>query len=284
MKKTALLLWILSYLPLYALPLGNPAEPSLFPIYCYSGCSWDYFNVGLGYYGDFVFNRRMATSIPSTMPKTEITTQAGYLVANAFDTIDLFTSLGVSKITLLGRGKDFGGGSVQAGVPPPRGVTLESTSHFSWSLGARATLWQCSCFGLGVEGQYSHTTPNINFIADNLDSLAFPDHIPMKYREWQVGVGGFYRIECDPCYCYLSSAIPYAGLKWSKAHLNLSNGFITIPSSFDIDSYHLPNLRSRRHLGFALGTTLLFCNQLGLTVEARFRDELALYVNGQLRF
>jgi len=44
------------------------------------------------------------------------------------------------------------------------------------------------------------------------------------------------------------------------------------------------NLRSERNFGYAFGLTLLGCNKTSVTVEARFIDEKALYVNGQFRF
>jgi hypothetical protein len=296
MKRVAAIIFgLASCLPIYALPLANPAEPILFPrCNCADSCrdagcsAFSLFNLsnygfGIGYYGDFVYDRRMGNGLPSTFSKTKIATNAASVVLNLYGFADIFSTLGVSKITQSGYGNAFGGTSVQLGFPPPRPVTLESQSSFSWSVGGRAAIIEWCHFGLGLEGQYFKTSSEVNYIADNLFSLSYPSGVPMRYSEWQVGCGLYYKIE-SPDYCPCFAAVPYIGVKGGRARMDFNNAVILIPDSVTIDAFHLVDQESTKRVGFAVGATLSFYNRVGLTLEGRFRDETAFFVNAEVRF
>src|SRR5262245_1833417 len=101
----------------YALPLGNPSEASLFKRGVLLGasqcnkrdpcCFWfDAWNVRLGYYGDFVFNRNLkidgeGLDQGEDIEITQIFTNAGYLVLNLCDKLDIFGTLGASRIHII---------------------------------------------------------------------------------------------------------------------------------------------------------------------------------------
>jgi len=230
----------------------------------------------------------MKNNIPATIHRTKIWTNAAYLALNFCDRYDIFTTFGQSKIRLESFGNAF---LVQHNpallpeidFPQNRLDEIDFESHFSWSIGARASLWECCCFGVGGEVQYFRTTPNLNYASDRAVFLEYRQDVKSTYDEWQVGLAAYYRLSLN-C-SFLSSTVPYVGIKWSDAYFDMGNALI--PDSTGISITHsltLINQHSYRHFGYVVGVTTVFCNRLELSVEGRFRDERALYVNGQVRF
>lgn len=280
-----LLTWALSSVSAVALPLANPALPTLFSCDpCQiegDSCNWcDAFSVRVGYYGDFVFNRHMENSLPAGIHKTEIWTNAALLDLNFCDRLDLFATFGASRLRF-----EAYTDALQANITFPsfRLMRLESNARFSWSVGARASIWEYGCFGLGVEGQYFRTQPAVNSLSDGIVFLEYPHRVRCKFREWQLGLGAFYRLECAST--FVSAAVPYIGIKWSDARLDMQNSVVVDPNGVSaVSNVTLFTMTSKRNVGYALGVTTVFCNQFELSVEGRFRDERALYVNGELSF
>lgn len=173
MKKIAIgifLLWMTT--TVQALPLGNPAEPNFLNRGVFWGgicenpcdpCStWlDNWGVRVGYYGDFVFDRRLKVRKANTddIHDTKIFTNAGYFVLNLGERLDIFGTVGVSKIRISqieatwDTTLPFSSSSVGF---------LDTNTDFSWSVGARACLLKRCGFILGVEGQYFQTRPQFN--------------------------------------------------------------------------------------------------------------------------
>lgn len=289
MKKFSILFALLiASLPLSALPVGNPLEATLHtdgvfckgdcPDYWESSSRWrDAWSYRIGFYGDFVVDRHMQIDTkPSNahLHNTTIHTQAAYLACNAWNRIDIFGTLGTTNIQLAAPEKTFGN-------PDPANdhTILETETDFSWSIGARATLWKCGCLGLGVEAQYLSTRPSVNF-AHNLgfESLEYqPSNVILKYREWQIGMGLAYRI---PIICPGTELIPYFAVKWARAIMNMDK--FSIPSGNNRNTFH--NLDSDDNWSYAVGATLLGSHTISVTAEARFIGEKAFYINSQLRF
>ena len=274
-------------LSLQALPVGNPWEASLHTdgVFCkgdcpsYKGSSrWsDAWSYRIGFYGDFVFDRHMQVDTkPSNahLHNTTIHTQAAYIACNAWNRIDLFCTLGTTNIRFAAPEKTFGNP-----VPANDHTILETVTDFSWSFGVRGTLWQCGCLGVGAEAQFLSARPSVNF-AHNLgfESLEYqPSNVILKYREWQIGVGVAYRINIM---CNGTAFIPYFAIKGGRATMGLDN--FSIPSGANRNTFF--NLECDDNWGYAVGATLLGCNKLSVTAEARFIGEKALYINSQLRF
>jgi len=281
---------------IYALPVGNPSEASLYPdslFTCRSYCDpcdpcsywFDCWSLRTGFYGDYVFNRNLAIDgeglgIGKTMRQTEIYTNAGYLALNIADKLDIFGTLGASTITLTSSEVSW----VLARDGNSEGHFNWETA-FSWSAGARGTLFSLGCFSLGVEGQYFQTNPDLTHYVTMADGrfTEFNENNEMCYKEWQVGAGISYQLA--PC---RSSVIwvPYAALKasWVK--------FDTNDFRFDKMQTLFPNpaplelfdMKANKLWGYAIGMTATLSEMMGVTVEGRFGDEKAIYVNGQLRF
>lgn len=286
-KLIATVLTILSCGAAYALPLGNPSEASLLCDglfmegacydFCQPGVAWcDSISLRFGYYGDFVFNRHLEgdeTHFGSDIQDTEIYTNAGYLALNIFDRADLFATFGGTNFWLRANAVNFGG-------PSGEKFILETETDFSWSIGARVTFWQCGCTRFGLVGQYFETKPDVRRITIRDQVSIYPDpDFDLKYHEWQVGFGLSHRIW---------NLVPYFGAKISGVKVNFDNARTTL--LLQTGSVQTPYLITLRDLhnrfegGFVIGVSLVDCEKMTMTVEYRFPDEKALYVNGQIRF
>lgn len=292
-KLVALMLFLMGSGALWALPLGNPAEPGLMKegVFCAgntcddclcasNACddccclSWcKQWSFRAGYYGDFVFDRALDVDhsgvVPEGINETTLTTNAGYFALNFCDRLDLFTSLGTTYFTVDAFDSSFGG----TGIPRQQLIEIESEKSFSWSVGARAALLEWCCFTLGAEGQYFSTSPDIRRITRASTFSDTPDEQEMKFHEWQVGLGLSYTLN------FPIVTVPYVGVKWSHATVNMED--YMPPDPFNETLY---NLESRRHFGYAVGVTFVNCDRFSATFEGRFVDETALYVNAEVRF
>ncbi len=289
MKKLFVtLLAVLTCGAAYTLPVGNPSEASLLcdglfweGSCCMDPCdpcaTWcDAVSFRFGYYGDFVFNRyfknRSGTGSGRTIEHTELFTNAGYLALNIWDRVDIFSSLGATKLRLDTNAVSF---NLDGDVAGER-FDLETKSRFSWSVGARGTVWECGCTSIGVEGQYFQTRPSLSRITVGGDeSIYFNNNSKLKYQEWQVGFGISHRI---------NMLVPYVAAKWSRARMSFKGVSAIAGFPGDVDTTVFPSLRSKNGWGGVVGVSLVDCEKMAVTVEGRWGDERALYVNGQIRF
>ncbi|MCB1181682.1 MAG: hypothetical protein KDK55_06670 [Chlamydiia bacterium] len=267
-----------------ALPLGNPAEASIYTngIYCgynnLSGGFCNSFSFRLGFYGDYVFNRHLrlkengldASGNGRGIQETQLNTNAGYIVFNYCDLIDIFATLGVSNLSIMTSEISwiFNGNRL--------GEFFTDTT-ISWSFGGRISLYEWRCWTLGIEGQYFQFDPHVTQFADGARNIQFSSHNRWKYREWQVGAGIAYTIYvCDPKF----TIVPYAGVKWSSLCLKTGHfWFISNTETFEVS-----DMNGAKDWGWALGATCAMCDVVGVTVEGRWADEKALHVRGQFRF
>ncbi len=308
MKKLVLtLLTLLTSGAVHALPIGNPAEASLLCdglLFCKNSTGWCnpcgkwWGNASLraGYYGDFVFQRFLRnkrSSVDSAyLDHSHITTNAAYLALNVCNRFDVFTTLGATRFLLEGNISSFGPNGVFVPViaaTTGSRVEFETNNDFSWSIGARASIWQCGCTLFGIEGQYFRASPTVSRVA-HTDALSTyltstRPNLRLDYSEWQVGLGVSHRI---------NFLVPYVAIKWSgsRVHWENTNAFKTLAvGTFDNSEIIVPgsvitlhDLRSRKFWGYAVGVSLADCTKGALTVEARFASEIAFYTNAQVRF
>lgn len=273
MKKLFFALCMLLGGSLYALPVGNPIEATLFGREnCCEALSFcDFVGYGVGFYGDYVFNRHMETVNHKDIDTTKLFTNAGYLLVNLWHRLDLFTTLGASRLSL-----NTSLGAFSRADPHPL-FEIESLSSFSYSVGARVTVINYKCFSLGIVGQYFSFSPRIKRMYIAAGAVSYPDDVlKTHYHEWQIGTGLSYRFN--------DFFVPYAAIKFADSRWKLDNG-----KRFIIESNtttFLFNLKSKKVCGYAVGLSFLppACEKLAVTAEARFGDEKALYINGQIRF
>lgn len=258
---------------IYALPVGNPSEASLFYA---NGCreqplGCDFFTFGVGFYGNYVFNRHLETVQDRNIDTTKIVTNAGYLVVNFWETLDVFSALGTSRISLNTSLRSFNS------IDPLPLFEVESGTSFSYTVGARATLWECGCFSLGFLGEYFETRPNIKRLYIASGAVSYPDdELRTHYSEWQFATGVSYR--------FSDFFIPYFAFQYAHAYWKFGNG-----QNFVIDentTTFLYNMRNRKNLGYTVGLTWapFMYEKFIISAEARFLNETAFSVNAQLRF
>ena len=272
MKKRILTaLIVLSSGCVYALPVGNPSTPSLFPNSawldeaCEDRCeTWcDFWAFRVGFSGDYVYNRNLKVKCDdSAIDETTRFTNAGYLALNICDRVDLFGTLGVTNLHIRADALNWGGTTSLMSE-------VDFKSYFSWSAGVRAVLWECRCFALGLEGEYFQTNSDIDSFSLYSDGsiTSFGADSEAKYREWQVGVGASYQ---------MGSAVPYVAVKWAGAKLDMDD--------FRIEDFTLRDLEANKGWGYAVGMTFTLFDTMGVTAEGRFADEKALYITGQIGF
>ena len=275
MKK--LLALLLLSTTAFALPIGNPIDASLYSegVFCDSPL-YGIASLRLGFYGDYVFDRHLKIDDETNhndMSKTELNTNAGFIVLNFCDRIDAFATVGASNISVHGRANSFGATADNSYF------VVASETAFSWSVGARGTVFCCGNWGFGLEWQYFRTTPNLRSLSDYRQTVSYDSNVEMQYREWQVGFGPSYTVEIVPCSLFV---IPYAGVKWANAKLDMDDHRFV--DSSDLLIARLFNLENARNWGWAFGLTMLGGCKWTLTGEVRFVDELAAHVNTQFRF
>lgn len=262
----------------FALPVGNPSDASLlcdglvWEGHCGDPCdpclTWcDLWSVRVGFYGDYVFNRHMEVDNRGAnhpdIEHAEIYTNAALIAFNMYDRFDVFATVGASNLRLETNASAFHGTAASRFV-------LETQTDFSWSVGLRATIWECGCTSLGAEAQYFYTRPDISYVDVGYTQGNYPDGLlEAKYQEWQLGVGVSHRI---------NMFVPYVAVKWGRATLDLDEAHLTVPTVTLYDA------ESKKDWGYAVGVSLVDCEKASLTVEGRFADEKALHVNGQIRF
>lgn len=281
-KLTLIMAAVLASNAAYALPVGNPSDASLLcdgllcEGYCGDLCDpcltwWDALNVRIGFYGDYVFSNAMEVAGDATghprLDNTQLFTNAALITTNFWDRFDFFTTLGASSFSLNSNASVWGGASSAR-------VRLESETRFSWSVGARGTIWECGCTTFGAEGQYFYTNPRIaRIIGGGLDTINPDNGSHAKYREWQLGLGVSHRINIF---------VPYVAVRWGHSQLVLDDllfDFANVP-----DSGRFQDCRNSQDWGYVIGVSLIDCEKVSLTVEGRFAGQSAFHVNGQIRF
>lgn len=279
-----LALGLLATEPLVALPVQNPSDASMLeqgifidpclPLYF---CRFPQFgNFQFGYYGDFVFNRKMQTEINQTVHETRIFTQAGYLALDFFDLIEVFGTLGVSRLNFSGDQVILLGDTALA----HNMLNLFSSDKFSWSVGVEITLLEANCWALGVSGQYFDAGPYANFYLRDNGATTPPIYYndeTFRYQEAQGSAALSYQINLSST---CSALIPYVGISYSYARLKTEDIYVTVGET----RHELLDFKQQRDLGYAVGATLLANGKGAVTAEVRFLSENAFHVNMKLRF
>ncbi|MFN0064925.1 MAG: hypothetical protein ACKVOH_01675 [Chlamydiales bacterium] len=286
MKKFVLtVLSVLTCGAIYALPVQNLADASLYSNGFWwgdNGCdpcdpcgSWcDAFSLRLGFYGDYVFNRHLETTVngrrAGDIQTSTIMTNAGMAVINICDYIDLFGTVGVSNFWIKTPSQVFGFSNVQS--------ELDFAPAMSYSGGLRATAWRCDCFVIGAEAQYFYSGPKLNYYLpyDTGVLTYFNSDTKMSYQEWQVAIGASYIFRN----CANFEFVPYGAVQVSGGKWNFSDFSYVVNEV----THQIPNLRPKKIVGFTFGMSAVLCDMIGMTVEGRWANEKAVHVNGQVRF
>jgi hypothetical protein len=183
-----------------------------------------------------------------------INTNAGFFALNYCNLIEAFGTAGQS---------DF-----QYTLAQPNQI-VNFFPAISWSAGLRSS-YRCGHWIFGLEGQYmqaKHTSAYTTNLTSGVVSY-FNHSVSGTYREAQGGFGLAYHLESFESFDF----VPYLGMRF---------GYFS--DSFSLQS--LPyKTRADKSVGYAAGATFLLGHAIGMTIEGRYGDEKALFVNGQFRF
>lgn len=279
-----LLITFLSQKELSALPIQNPSSPTLLvdgifidstaPLFC--SRLPQYLSLDFGYYGDFVFDRKLKTVNGDTVHKTEIFTNAGYLATTICNWVELFGTVGVTQMNIIADQRVLLGNNSLFS----NSIEIETGSNFSWSGGAIVKLLEGRGWTIGVEGQYFAAYPHVKFTHQNLllgNSYSYLNDATLHYWEAQGGGGISYRLDINGC----SALIPYVGVKWSWERLTSKN--VVIPNVGFPDT-SIVTCTEDQKIGYAVGATLLAYGRGAITGEVRFLGETAANVTMKIRF
>lgn len=260
MLKKLIVLALLT-VKVFALPIGNPSDGTLF---LDKKGSWEW---GVGFYGDYVFNRYLETIGRRHVDFSKISTNAAYLCVRHWNT-ELYATLGGSSFSF-----DTNLDPFNAANADPL-FDLETTTSFSWSVGGRASIWEYKCFTLGITGQYFWCDPAVKSVYIRKNVHAYPNTRKL-YTEWQIATGIAWR--------YNPFFVPYIAVKYSRAFWHFNNQTFFLE---DGNTATIPNLKSAKHVGYAVGLTLspFMLKKTIVTVEGRFADEKAVFVNAKLYY
>jgi len=304
-KLTLAFLMVVGSGSIFALPTFNPMDPALLKEGFFFDCGGDIdccqpvpemdwcdfgnwcdkdltemFGLRIGYYGDFVFNRKMKLANTSynngaRIHRAAMSTNSGLIGLSMMDRFDLFATFGASNIMLDSAGPVFS-------LDPNETSQVWTNSGFAWGIGGTAILWSCDCVAVGFNGQYFHTQPTLDKVVTDNDFSQTVENVPghrkFVWHEWQVGLGAGWWI-------HLASTgdtglVPYFNIKYASGR---GKQYYTFTNN-DAETMKLGGLKTAQGFGYALGATLVAGNRANITVEGRWCDEKAISVNGQIRF
>lgn len=261
MKKIVILILIIFACKTLAAPIGNPLNPGIIADgFFISQASW--LNFRLGYEGNFVSDSRMDKKVGSgKVDNFKQDVNSGTLTFNLQNRIDVFGVLGAARIRSDYRFDNLGTQSR---------IELETNYRLYWAAGGKIILYQWGNTALSVGGRYSKTKPTLSFITQD----GAPQDIgstKISYRDWQIDMGLAHQIDIF---------IPYLGAKYLNAKSIIRNSAIVLAEN----SQNFMRMKNDDKFGVYVGCTLSNSKYFLLTVEARFVDEEAISVMGELKF
>ncbi|MFN0065975.1 MAG: hypothetical protein ACKVOH_07045 [Chlamydiales bacterium] len=280
MKK--LLLPLLLSVQAFAMQVGNPIGASIVTQgagllnWCpdtllFNGC----LGFELGFYGDYIFDKKIKEDGfgENVMHETTMTTNGGYIALNFFDRVNLEAILGATQFCI----NEFVSASDVVIFNP--GPEYASVTDFSWALGARGTIWECGCFGVGANVWYFATKPDLNYFNMNgSNPVRNPEGISWKYWEWQAALGIAYQLY----FADTASIVPYAAVDYNNCKLSFDNATLSVTGA--APSITLVDKEKATNWGYALGLTLTGCDCFEVSLEGRFSNEKAVAFNTLFRF
>jgi major outer membrane protein len=259
----------------YALPVGNPFDPILFSEQ--NACTYNpWWNARIGFYGDYVFERYgklTGNENHQNLAHTSLHTNACLLVANMWNRVELFATLGATHIRIRAHTEALAGNN----------VFFETDTGFSWSVGGRGIAYRWHNWVLGIEAQYFSATPRVNFVRNEATFGVTPTinyfNKTVNYHEWQIGSALAVCLNAD---CYGLKPVPYLAVKWSGIRADFDG--VSSPGGFLGGILVFDRVEEQHPVGFAVGMTLIGGCRLSINLEGRFADERAFSLNSQYRF
>lgn len=188
LKKIFYAFFVVVVCKVHGLYQGNPSSCD-FPQLGFFISEESAISAKLGYQIDSVFNRKMEIMNQRLdVKRLSSLANEAVLTLNVVDRLEIFTTLGVMKMSLKRK------------TLSKTNIELQSNNSFTWSIGGRALLIFWDKTSLGVAGGYLVSYPHFEHRASHHS----------KYNEWQVELALSQKI--DPVSFYLGGSYSYSQL------------------------------------------------------------------------
>ena len=245
----------------FCLPLGNPSEPLLIKDgFIFSSVSP--ISVRIGYLGDYVYDLKLKpkSDFSNKIDKFDGFSNFGTIYFNFRNRLDLFGNFGSSKISSSWRTQNN-----------TYNIDVSTKNSFCFRAGGIVTLFEWGNSSIGFGGLYSRAKPKISSGTKNGQPLNFDDS-KVFLKQWQIDLAFSYKIDIF---------IPYIGIKYSRNHVAIIAEDYGVITAEDSNKLYLEN---KENIGFAVGCSFTNSKLFMLNIEARFFDEEAASISGEIRF
>lgn len=260
---------------LSAMPVLSPAEPALVTEGVILSCCDGIVGIKFGYRGDFVYTRKVKSFFKNSYKEFNrnfrMIANEGVLTVNIAQMVDLYTFLGSANFSIEGR----------KSIIHDRGTSidfsLQSEDQFIGGMGLKAILWEGNIAAGGrsyvaFDCAYENMlTSNFKYVTLGNDFFSHPG-IGYSYHEYQAALTLGHKIK---------KILPYFSFIWSSARVNpgKDRDLGTDPTRVSFES-----LRSYKRVGYAIGASYYDDHKMSITVEARFVEEIACTIAGNIKF
>lgn len=243
---------------LYAMVIGNPAEPAILEKGILFKSSWS--SVRFGYLSDWVYKQPFKEEFlfsEKTRTKNEFSTYAGMATVNFLKRLDLYGYLGSTQMQI--------------------DAQIFAKQAFSWCVGTKLMFLKHKNLFFGADIKYFETIQKPKFFV--IEELPFNivNNYHSKYFDLQAAIGTTYR---------MGLFAPYIHATYIYSHISPEPPLVLVrfPDIDEISDVIIPSLISRKNWGMAVGFSLIDISKASLSFEWRTFNQNALNVNGELRF
>jgi hypothetical protein len=260
----------------YALFVGNPANPALFTRSVFfsnnetttnymhpdeNSSSKSIWSIRGGIFYDRVYSEHLTVASPKTEldvleeNQIKLSTFNGLVAFNFYNRVDIYGFGGIAKLyddVLFAHSKPCGG------------------------VGASIFIYQWNNWFLGIDGKYFLTKQESDSIRNGRDILTFVNEYHYSYQEGQVSLGLSYKMK---------GFIPYLAATYlkvtSKPEKNVWQA--RYEDSTQVE-FEVPETTNKCNWGLIAGCSIFAGNQMSLSLETRFFDQYSYHLSGTFRF
>lgn len=259
-----LFFWGCCFQTLLATAVGNPANPALFKKSLFFP-NFKKVSLRTAYFYDNIYKSHFEEDSLTKRPNTEdsslkITSQGGIITFNFLKSCDIYTKLGIAKMSIEQQ--------------------FASQDELAWGVGAKCILYKKKNFFWGLDFQYFHTTSSCEYL--NYPSPGLSKEIIAKLKNPLVFVYDEYQLATALSYRW-KPLVPYLGATYLFSSVRPLTPFGTVYIGDQQNTYHAHSNKGKKNWGLFLGVTL-FTYKIALTVESRMFDQNSVAFIGDLRF
>lgn len=309
MKKITFALYLSLSSLSYALPACNPLNPWLhrqgiffetsYEPSCERGLPYfdlchlnsrdvNFGSVRYGYYGDFIYQKRMQISdrdvseFGSQIDQSSFYTNGGFATLSFFNRVDFSVGIGATSFEIQTPGNSFST-TVRQSVDLYPLVEIHGHPSTSWFLSGNWAVYSTNCMAMGVSGMYFKSNPRMNralvLIGGDMSSQTYMDNKPqVDLIAWQGAGSISWWLPLSNT--NTSGFSPYISYRYSEMSVNFHKKVI----STGVVEATFSKIEQVRNAGVSLGVTILANDCASVTIEGRWHDEQALHVDTQIRF